>query len=246
MKKKLLLAILIPSVAIATLGVTAYFVVPKIIDYLNDHPFPPKVLPNKIHVACIGDSITWGAGVWNQRHKATYEVLLNEKLDDHYQVLNYGLNGRTLMDEADYPYKKESFYTVSHEINAEKYIVMLGSNDSKDFNWPYAGDNGENFKRQLKEMLQSYINLPSNPEVIVMQPPKAFPIDGAIPWHINNDNIKNGVVPFVKQVGDELGIDVVNLYALTENNPEWFPDGVHPNKEGNAAIAEALYQVINK
>lgn len=230
--------------AVALLSISAIIAVPKIIDYINNHPTPPKLLPNKRHIACIGDSITWGAGVWNQRNKSTFEVILNNRLGEDYQVLNYGLNGRCLLDESDWPYTKESFYKISHDINAEKYIIMLGSNDSKPHNWKFSGENGINYKNQLKDFLISYINLPSHPDVYVMQPPKAYPINGVIPYKISDDVIKNEIFYLVKEVGDELNIPVIDLYTITDNHPEYFPDGVHPNKEGNIVIANAIYGAL--
>jgi lysophospholipase L1-like esterase len=34
------------------------------------------------------------------------------------------------------------------------------------------------------------------------------------------------------------------LYAESESHPEWFADGVHPNAEGNRAIADFLHRSI--
>lgn len=213
--------------------------------YLNDHPFPPSVDKDKIHFACIGDSITWGAGVYFQRSTGTYEAILNNKLGDEYQVLNYGLNGRTLLSNADMPYIKEDFYKISHDYEFANYIIMLGSNDSKPYNWKYAGTSGENYKNELKDFLNSYINLSSHPNVYVMQPPAVFKINDKEPYDISNEVIKNEIYHLVKEVGDELGITTIDLYTITENHPEYFPDGCHPNKEGNTVIADAIYDAIS-
>ncbi|MBQ2690329.1 MAG: hypothetical protein IJG05_09675, partial [Solobacterium sp.] len=48
----------------------------------------------------------------------------------------------------------------------------------------------------------------------------------------------------IQEAAKELGVPCVNLYTLTENRPEWFWDGVHPNKEGNRAIAEEIYRIL--
>ena len=44
----------------------------------------------------------------------------------------------------------------------------------------------------------------------------------------------------VNQLGEELSLEVIDLYTLTTDHPEWFPDGLHPNAEGNRAIAEHI------
>ena len=60
--------------------VLKYLVVPK----------APKVEKDKIRIACIGDSITYGAGVTGKNYKrSTWEYFLQQKLGDDYQVLNY-------------------------------------------------------------------------------------------------------------------------------------------------------------
>ena len=247
MNKKARLVLIIASsavVAIAAVG-GGIGISYGLTEYFNQYPLAPRVKKNKIHFACIGDSITWGAGVYYSRNKDSYEAVLNKKLGNEYQVLNYGLNGRTLLKEGDMPYTKERFYKITHDINVENYIIMLGSNDSKPFNWVHAGENGINYVNELKDFVNSYLELPSHPTVYLMQPPKAYPINGVIPYEINDDNIKI-IGSLVKQVGDELNLKVIDLYSVTENHPEWYPDGVHPNKEGNLAMAEAIYSVIEK
>ena len=39
---------------------------------------------------------------------------------------------------------------------------------------------------------------------------------------------------------------VIDLYTLTENHGDWFPDGVHPNVEGYEKIAEYIYDVLKE
>lgn len=34
------------------------------------------------------------------------------------------------------------------------------------------------------------------------------------------------------------------MYSVTEAHPEYFRDGVHPNKEGNTVLAQAVYENI--
>ena len=78
-----------------------------------------------------------------------------------------------------------------------------------------------------------------------MQPPAVFKINDKEPYDISNEVIKNEIYHLVKEVGDELGITTIDLYTITENRPEWFPDGCHPNKDGNTAIANAIYDAIS-
>lgn len=216
--------------------------------YFIQHPVAPKVNTNKKHIACIGDSITFGNGVWPLQNRFSYPACLNNYVKNEYQVLNYGLSGRTLLNEGDQPYTSEKFYNITHEINADVYIIMLGTNDSKSFNWKYSGENGINYKNGLKEFATSYLNLDNSPKVYLMQPPKAFNQIGSNKpvYHIDNNVIENEIYGLVKEVGDELNIDVIDLYTYTKDHPGWFMDGVHPNAKGDKKIAEYIYSIIKE
>ena len=48
----------------------------------------------------------------------------------------------------------------------------------------------------------------------------------------------------ITETAEELGIEVIDLYTLTKDHPEWFWDGVHPNAEGNRAIADEIYETV--
>lgn len=39
-------------------------------------------------------------------------------------------------------------------------------------------------------------------------------------------------------------VPVIDLYRLTEKHPEYFEDGVHPNRPGNKVIAEYVFSQI--
>ena len=49
----------------------------------------------KIQVACIGDSITYGLGVEKTRDKDSYPAYLEEYLGKRYVVSNFGKSGAT-------------------------------------------------------------------------------------------------------------------------------------------------------
>ena len=71
-----------------------------------------------------------------------------------------------------------------------------------------------------------------------MQPPKSFPAkNGKVKFDIDNDVIASDIRGTVAEVGEKLGLEVIDLYEFTEDHPEWFADGVHPNAEGNYSIA---------
>ena len=198
-------------------------------------PRIPKAAKGKINVACIGDSVTRGAGV-RGKLKLTWEYYLNEILGEDYNVINCGISGCTLQKEGDCPYVGSALYPRTMDLKADIYLVMLGSNDTKLQNW-----NRGNYEIQLKEFLKSYMSLENHPRVIVMIPPECFPDDtGTVAFSINK-NIIDGVLPeIIRKTAEDLNIGLIDLLTPTMNHEEWYVDGVHPNGEGNYHIAEVI------
>jgi len=57
-------------------------------------------------IACVGDSITYGAGIPN-RMTGSYPAQLHQMLqpyDDQWEVRNFGVSGATLLRRGDLPY----------------------------------------------------------------------------------------------------------------------------------------------
>ena len=203
-------------------------------------PQPPRIKKNKKHISCIGDSITYGAGVILTKDFHSYPALLQKLVGKDYQVINYGYSGRTLLSSGDHPYVKEKQYQASINLNGDVYLIMLGTNDSKPHNW-----NKGKYESELKNLIKSYKNLPNKPNVIVMIPPKAFPVKGMIKFDIDDETIKNEIIPIINKVANELDAQTINLYSLTESKPELFIDGVHPNKKGNIFISNYVFEKIS-
>lgn len=200
------------------------------------YPTAPKIEIDKKHIACVGDSITFGMGVVSSKTNETWEYYLEKMLGSNYQVLNYGLSGRTLQDEGDMPYRKESFWSISREVRANIYLIMLGTNDSKPKNW-----NPEHFLLNLKSFVSDYIELGNQSQVCLLVPPASFKKkNGEVAGHIQPDVIEKQIRPLVMQFAKEQGIPCIDLYSFTATYPEWFTDGVHPNATGNKEIAGVI------
>ena len=207
----------------------------------------PVIRKGVIHIACVGDSITYGAGVLDEKERRidelTWPYLLEQKYGESTQCLNYGVAGRTLLKESEYSYTDTAYYRLSMECGAEGYLIMLGSNDSKAECW-----NKERYEAELEEFVRAYTGLPQKPVVVLMTPPCAFAMEGSdtVAYGIRNEIIEREIVPIVKGTAEKLGIPCFDVYEETKTHPEWFGDGVHPNAEGNAAIAEIIFEKIRE
>jgi len=189
-------------------------------------------------VICIGDSITYGQGVLTTRDTDTYPVILAELLGEEYQTYNFGLSNRTLLSTGNMPYINENFATESLNVDADIVIIMLGTNDTKPMNW-----NAEQYTRDYITFIQNYQNMDSSPEVYIMFPPRVF-LKDKDSGNCNNTTLTEGVIPAIGQIAEYTGAKIIDLYSITQDHPEWFPDDLHPNADGNKAIAQEIYDTI--
>lgn len=243
MKKKTMIKIGIAAGLAAAVSIKKKGLPPNVQKFISFHPLPP--LPNKKmpRIACIGDSITYGAGVEKVRKQRSYPALLEGLFGGEYQILNYGLNGRTLLADGNRPYEREPFYSLARRSGAQCYIIMLGTNDTKPINW-----DENSYEPELELFVRSFQELPNRPRVYLMKPPCCFVVDGAdeVAYEIRNELIRDQVAPAVERVAKETGAGLIDLYALTEHHPEYFDDGVHPNYQGNRVIAAYIYEQLTK
>lgn len=198
---------------------------------------PEVPSPDKYCIACIGDSITYGAGVEADRTNQSYEAHLQKSLPENWQVLNYGFSGTTLQDEGDLPYQRTPQAQASLKCGARIYLIMFGTNDSKPQNWE-----PERFSRELDLFVERYRSLPQQPKVYVMIPPACFPKTpgGTVVADISEQTLQSQIRPLLRKRAAEAGWGCIDLYAPTQGHPEYFADGVHPNAEGNRLIAQTI------
>lgn len=193
-------------------------------------------------VCCIGDSITYGTGVANSRETDSYPALLGDLLGEQYTVYNYGVSGSTLMDDTAKPYKDTGYLEAVQAEAPDVIVVMLGSNDSKQQNWQ-----AEEFERQYIALVEKLQEIKSHPKIYIATPPEAFAgEDGRVAYGIDNDVVEHEIRNIVGEVAEETGVNMIDIYSVTENHPEYFTDGVHPNKAGNEILAAAVCAELNE
>lgn len=186
-----------------------------------------------IKVACVGDSITQGSGAAKGK---SYPSQLQELLGDKYKVGNYGVSGRTLLKQGDFPYWKEKKYQEALAMEPAVVIIMLGTNDTKPQNWKFEAE----FVADYRELVKSFQALASKPKVFVCRP---VPVPGKGNYGINEANIQKEI-PRVDALAKELGCGVIDMHAALVNFPEMLPDRVHPNTLGAGEMAKAAAKVI--
>jgi lysophospholipase L1-like esterase len=186
-----------------------------------------------IKVACVGDSITQLSG---------WPAMLGTELGAGYTSTNYGLSGTTLLKNGDHPYWTSQQFTDSHNANPDIVVIMLGTNDSKPFNWDT--HKGE-FVGDYEALVDSYAALPSHPKIYLNLCPPA----GVNGYQIVGSVIENEIIPDIKQVAAAKGvptIDVFDAFGGHNLDTSLFSAGdqVHPNAKGAQLIADTVYAAL--
>jgi len=193
---------------------------------------------NKIRVACVGNSITYGARVEN-RETNNYPAQLGAMLGAGYEVKNFGKNGATLLRKGNLPYWTSDEYKKALDYNPDLVFIKLGTNDSKPVNRVFLDE----YVNDYKELIASFQALSSHPRIVLLVPVPVFSVDTT---GITASVVEKQIIPKVRQVAYETGSEIVNLYNLFLDAPELLPDKVHPNAEGATRIAKRIYEFITR
>ncbi len=185
-------------------------------------------------VACVGDSITYGAGIAN-RGADSYPAQLQRVLrgyDPTWEVRNFGVSGATLLRKGDLPYVLQSAHNDARACNPDIVIIKLGTNDSKPQNWAFQAE----FVPDYEKLIDSFRTLPSQPQVWICKPVPAFREN----FSIRPEVIRDEILPLIEQIGREKNAPVIDLYTALADATALFPDGIHPNAEGAGLMAQTI------
>ena len=204
---------------------------------------PVRRREGKTHIACVGDSITYGCTLplfFLRRYPAVLQRLMGEGV----QVAAFGVNDRTLQNTGNKPFRKEKAFLQSKKYRPDAVVILLGTNDSKDGNWISA----DAFRAQYGELIREYRALDPEPRILLCSPPCAHkPVNRF--FYITND-ANPGRIPeiaeAVRATAAAEHTEFVDLTAPTAGRRELFgPDGLHPNAAGAAAIADEIRKALN-
>ena len=184
-----------------------------------------------VRVACVGDSITFGAGV-EDRENNSYPAQLQNMLGDGFDVRNFGVSGATMLKDGDYSYWDRSAFTHTVQFDPDIVFIKLGTNDTKPQNWRYA----DRFENDYRSMIRYFKSLPTNPRVVICLPVPVMQDR----WGINEPALVNEMMPMLHRLIESEGVDFVDLYSALKPYPEYFPDFIHPNAAGAKVMAEQV------
>ncbi|MBR1927676.1 MAG: sialate O-acetylesterase [Bacteroidales bacterium] len=192
----------------------------------------------KVKVACIGDSITYGAAI-EDRERFAYPAQLQEMLGDGYIVGNFGHNGATLLRKGHNPYDKLEVFGKALEFRADVYVIHLGINDTDPRDWPNYRDD---FIGDYLDLIVSFRE--ANPEariIIALLTPLADRhfrfMSGTKKWH---EDIQEAI----KVVARTSGAELIDFHSPLYPYPWHLPDAIHPDEVGYGMLAKVVYSAV--
>ena len=205
--------------------------------WLDKLPAPAQ---DAVKVACIGDSITDGHGI-DLRDANAYPAQMQKMLGNKYNVKNFGISARTVMNSGDLPYMNEPYWQDALAFNPDIVIIKLGTNDSKSYNW--TPDKKKGFEKDLTTMVKTLKALPSQPKIYLCKPIPAFKDS----WTISEKVLTEEIDPIIEKVVKKENLaGVIDLHAAFEGQTDLIQeDGIHPNSAGARKLAETVAKVID-
>ena len=191
----------------------------------------------RVKVACIGDSITFGFGL-KARDKESYPVKLQALLGSDYEVRNFGNSGRGIYQHSWRGKEKRAYRAMKEHQEALAWqpdivICNLGINDCGEFLKTERRAPGT-FRKDYLALLADYQALPSHPKFYLWT--RLSPLAPGQKFYRSPE-------PFLMQRELEAVAAEVNAVAIDMETPlkpyvtTFFPDKLHPNAQGAALIA---------
>ena len=203
-----------------------------------------------VRIACVGDSITYGATSTNKNK--TYPAFLQEMLGLDYYVFNAGISGYSIVSTDQYAYKKTPEFQQAKRFTPDVVLFALGTNDANPTdtqpykNWENPDNNRtKKFIDSTNELLDAFVEVNSDVKIIMLLPSSLFKV-GDDGWNADawNENLVKYVTPNLKNIAESRKLKTVDLFAWSLENKDVFVDGLHPMDDTYKTYAQFIYDSI--
>ena len=196
------------------------------------------VAQEKIKVACIGNSVTYGMTHKNPA-ETSYPTQLQQMLGKEYEVRNFGHSGATLLSKGYRPYINLPEYKAALEFAPDIAIIHLGLNDTDPRAWPNYRDE---FYGDYMNIVKALRDINPKVEVYVCRMTPIFH------WH---RRFKSGtrdwywqIQEVIEDIAEYENFELIDLSRYIYHRPDLMPDALHPNEQGAGIIAKQVYSAI--
>ncbi|MBN2661884.1 MAG: sialate O-acetylesterase, partial [Tannerellaceae bacterium] len=192
----------------------------------------------KIKVACVGNSVTYGYGLDRPEVNA-YPAQLQRLLGDGFEVGNFGKSGATLLNKGHRPYMQQEEFKKAIAFAGDRVIIHLGLNDTDPRNWPNYRD----------EFVSDYLALIDSFRLV--NPKCKIAICRMTPISNRHQRFESGtrdwywqIQKSIEEIAEIANVSLIDLQEGLYNRPDLLPDALHPNIEGAGIIASTVYSAL--
>ena len=200
--------------------------------------FSATIQAQKIKVACVGNSVTYGHGIEN-REKNSYPAQLQRMLGERYEVVNFGKSGATLLRRGHCPYNEQEECKAALDFAADRVVIHLGLNDTDPRDWPNYRDD---FTKDYLTLIDAFRQ--ANPKCEIW-------ICRLTPISHRHTRFKSGTRDWYWQIQQNIEdiavlahTGLIDLHTELYDRPDLLPDALHPTAEGAGIIARTVYRAL--
>lgn len=204
-------------------------------------------------VACVGDSITFGARL-DHPDEDSYPAQLQLMMGNKYEVMNFGVGGCTLIRKGR-PTVWDQLSKIK-AANPDMVIISLGTNDTCGMGtcgdrkcWEYRDE----YASDYRDLIDTMRTWSSRPQIWLCAPsPMVLETPGLSEERQEGLSIRKPrlqeLITMISEIVEEKETNFIDLNTPLDHRPELFTeeDGVHPNQAGYRAIAELVYEGLKQ
>ena len=192
----------------------------------------------KIKVACMGNSVTYGMTHKNPA-ETSYPTQLQQMLGEEYDVRNFGHSGATLISKGYRPYINLPEYKAALDFAPDIAIIHLGLNDTDPRCWPNYRDD---FYGDYMNIIKALRDVNPKVEVYICRMTPIFHWhrrfkSGTRDWYWQIQNV-------IENIAKYEDFELIDLSRYLYNRPDLMPDALHPNEQGAGIIAKQVYAAM--
>mgnify|MGYP001164651485 CR=1 FL=1 len=190
-----------------------------------------------IKVACVGNSVTYGAGI-SGRDSLSYPAQLQKMLGEKYVVRNFGHSGASLLKKGFKPYYKTEEFFAALSFRPDIAVIHLGLNDTDPRAWPNYRD----------EFIGDYLWLVDTLKSVGA---KEIYIAKMSPIFQGHRRFKAGTRDWYREIEDAIeetarisGVVLIDFNTPLRSRPDLMPDNLHPTACGAKLLARVAYSAV--
>lgn len=191
---------------------------------------------DKIKVACVGNSVTYGYKI-PDREVNCYPAQLQRMMGEGYDVRNFGRSSATMTHRSPMWYMGLDECRAALSFKPDLVVIHLGLNDTDPRWWP---NYSEEFIPDYRALIDSF--RVANPKAkiwICLMTPIGHDHhrfqSGTRDWH---EQIQGAI----RKIAATADVKLIDLFTPLFSHPNLFPDALHPDAEGAGILARTVYQ----